>query len=197
MTGEGEPRLVFVGAVEEGRHCLDALVASGEHFAGIVTLTEAMAAVTSGAVSFDDVAASQGATLLQVLEDMNTVAAALNSDLQDVAAALTAAVEEAKTSLAWLLENHSSDPTIPGGVSYHFLMMMGALCGGWQLARSAQVAAEKLAGGDADKDFYNAKILSAKFYAEQALPRVAAHSRSVQFGSATMMAVTLDQLRSE
>ncbi len=59
------------------------------------------------------------------------------------------------------------------------------------MARSAKVAREKLAGGDADTDFYTAKILMAKFYAEQALPRVAAHARSVQSGSAIIMAITL------
>jgi hypothetical protein len=132
-----------------------------------------------------------------LLDDVNAAAGELDDEFADIAAALSSAAEEAKASLVWLLENHASDPTIPGGVSYHFLMMMGTLCGGWQMARSAKVAREKLAGGDIDTDFYSAKILTARFYAEQALPRVAAHARSVQSGSATMMAITLDQLRGE
>jgi hypothetical protein len=114
-----------------------------------------------------------------------------------IGATLETATADARESLDWLLANHASDPTIPGGVSYHFLMMMGTLCGGWQMARAAKLAAKKLSGGATDSDFYTAKILSAKFYAEQAMPRVAALARSVQTGSATMMSVTLDQLRGD
>ncbi|HEY3176033.1 MAG TPA: methionyl-tRNA formyltransferase [Candidatus Polarisedimenticolia bacterium] len=67
------PRILFVGAVEEGRRCLDALVASGERFCGIVTLKESLAAATSGAVPFDDVAAAQRIPILKV-GDLNAQA---------------------------------------------------------------------------------------------------------------------------
>jgi len=50
----GECRTLFVGAVEEGRRCLDAMLAAGERFVGVVTLKDSLAATTSGAVSFDD-----------------------------------------------------------------------------------------------------------------------------------------------
>ena len=59
-------RTLFVGAVEEGRRCLDALVADGERFAGIVTLNDDLASKTSGAVSFDDVARDQDVPLIKV-----------------------------------------------------------------------------------------------------------------------------------
>lgn len=67
----GGPRILFVGAVEEGRRCLDALVAAGERFCGIVTLKDSLAATTSGAVPFDDVAAAQGIPILKV-GDLNS-----------------------------------------------------------------------------------------------------------------------------
>lgn len=62
----GGCRTLFVGAVEEGRRCLDALLAEGEPFIGIVTLRDDLAARTSGAVAFDDVAGAHGITLLKV-----------------------------------------------------------------------------------------------------------------------------------
>jgi alkylation response protein AidB-like acyl-CoA dehydrogenase len=165
--------------------------------ARILTIYEGTTGIQAGDLVGRKVLREQGATLQLLLDDVNAAAGDLDDEFADIAAALSSAAEEAKASLVWLLENHASDPTIPGGVSYHFLMMMGTLCGGWQMARSAKVAREKLAGGDIDTDFYSAKILTARFYAEQALPRVAAHARSVQSGSATMMAITLDQLRGE
>lgn len=60
------PRVLFVGAVGEGRRCLDAMIARHERFAGIVTLNDSLAATTSGAVPFDDVAREQGIPLLKV-----------------------------------------------------------------------------------------------------------------------------------
>jgi len=59
-------RILFVGAVQEGRRCLDALTASGERFSGIVTLPDSAAAKTSGAVSFDDAARILRVPLLKV-----------------------------------------------------------------------------------------------------------------------------------
>ncbi len=69
MTGP-DCRVLFVGAVEEGRRCLDALMQGGERFAGIVTLKDELAATTSGAVPFDDAAESAGIPLLKV-RDLN------------------------------------------------------------------------------------------------------------------------------
>jgi alkylation response protein AidB-like acyl-CoA dehydrogenase len=165
--------------------------------ARILTIYEGTTGIQAGDLIGRKVLREQGATLQLLLDDIDAVAGELDGELAGIGAALSAAVSDVRASLVWLLENHASDPTIPGGVSYHFLMMMGTLCGGWQMARAAKVAHGKIAGGDADTDFYGAKILSAKFYAEQALPRVAAHANSVKFGSATMMAVSLDQLRGE
>jgi methionyl-tRNA formyltransferase len=66
-----EPRVVFVGAVEEGRRCLAALIDSGERFAGIVTITPELRATTSGWARFDELAAAIDAPLLEV-RDLNT-----------------------------------------------------------------------------------------------------------------------------
>ena len=165
--------------------------------ARILTIYEGTTGIQAGDLIGRKILREQGATLTGLLDEIDAVAGGLDGELAGIGSALSVATEDARESLSWLLANHASDPTIPGGVSYHFLMMLGALCGGWQLARSAEIAADKLAGGTVDSDFYKAKILTAKFYAEQSLPRVVAHARSIQSGSATMMAVTLDQLRGE
>ncbi|HZI93269.1 MAG TPA: methionyl-tRNA formyltransferase [Patescibacteria group bacterium] len=66
-------RTLFVGAVEEGRRCLEAMLADGERFAGIVTLKDDLAAGTSGAVSFDEIARERGIPLIKV-GDLNAEA---------------------------------------------------------------------------------------------------------------------------
>ena len=80
-----EPRIVFVGAVVEGRRCLEALIEAGERPIALVTLDPALAASTSGYVQFDDIAATLGVPLLAV-RDLNAppnveLVAALHPDL--------------------------------------------------------------------------------------------------------------------
>ena len=66
MSSSAQPRIVFVGTVAEGRRCLEALLAHGERFAGLVTLDPALAPTTSGWVRFDDLAAAHAIPLLTV-----------------------------------------------------------------------------------------------------------------------------------
>ena len=74
-------------------------------------------------------------------------------------------------------------------------MLLGTVTGGWQLARAALIARERLAAGAAgpDRDFYQAKTVTARFYAEQFLPLATAHLRALQAGPDTLLAITDDQ----
>jgi len=63
-------RTLFVGVVEEGRRCLEAMLEWGERFCGIVTLKEEWARETSGAVPFDGLAERSSVPLLKV-RDLN------------------------------------------------------------------------------------------------------------------------------
>jgi len=131
------------------------------------------------------------------MDDVVAAAAAAGAELAAITAALREGVASVRSSLEWLLANFKVSATNAGAVSYHFLMMLGVVTGGWQMARAALIAREKLADGAADKDFYTAKLLTARFYAEQSLPRALAHARTIPAGSETMMAFTLEQFRGE
>ena len=83
----------------------------------------------------------------------------------------------------------------PGAVACHLLMLMGTVAGGWQLARAALIAHRQLAGkpDGAEQGFLEAKIITARFYAEQFLPLATAHLRALQAGSDTLLAITDEQ----
>ena len=114
-----------------------------------------------------------------------------------IGTALREGVANVRAALEWLLANYKASAANAGGVSYHFLMLLGTVVGGWQMARAALVANAKLAAGEVDKDFYTAKLQTVSFYAEQSLPRAMAHARTIAAGSETMMAFTLEQFRGE
>jgi len=69
------------------------------------------------------------------------------------------------------------------------MMLMGTICGGWQMARAVLVAKDKISKGDDDPDFYKSKIISARFYADHYLPRASAYLGSIIAGSESTMAL--------
>ncbi|MEJ2138842.1 MAG: acyl-CoA dehydrogenase C-terminal domain-containing protein [Gammaproteobacteria bacterium] len=165
--------------------------------ARILTIYEGTTGIQAGDLVGRKILRDGGAALTTMLDEMDATAAACKAagnELTTVCESLTAAVSGAREALAWLLANAKADPANAGAVSYHFLMLLGLVAGGWQMARAALIATEKLAAGAADNDFYAAKILSARFYAEQSLARVSGHAATISSGSATLMSITVDQL---
>ena len=168
--------------------------------ARILTIYEGTTGIQAGDLVGRKTLRDGGAALRQMIEEMDaTVAECLagGSVLQLIGKSLQEAVMAVRESLQWLLSNAKAEPANAGAVSYHFLMLLGTVTGGWQLARSALAAQRHLSAGSADAEFYSAKLLTARFYAEQIMPRATAHRRSIEAGGETMMAFTLEQFRGE
>jgi len=168
--------------------------------ARILTIYEGTTGIQAGDLVGRKIIRDGGAALNLMLDEMVATADSASSagaELATIGSTLAAAVGTVRAAQQWLLTNHDENPNNAGAVSYHFLMMLGVVCGGWQMARAALVAKARLDEGAVDKDFYSAKLLTAQFYAEQAMPRAAAHAASIQAGSETMMNFSIEQLRGE
>ncbi len=74
-------------------------------------------------------------------------------------------------------------------VAVPYLKLTGTVLGGWLHAKSAAIAAARLAAGGADADFYRSKLATARFYAEHILPTAEALARVVQGGGAAVAEV--------
>ena len=70
-------------------------------------------------------------------------------------------------------------------VSVPYLKLCGYVTGGWLLAKSAAIAAAKPDGPD--REFYAAKIRTARFYAAQVLPGAVALARVVESGGMSVV----------
>jgi alkylation response protein AidB-like acyl-CoA dehydrogenase len=116
-------------------------------------------------------------------------------ELAVVARGLTEGRKAIEAAGAWLAANYARHPAAPGAASYHVLMLLGTVTGGWQLARAALIAHQRLAAGATgpDAEFYQAKIITARFYAEQFQPLATAHLSALQSGPDTLLALTDDQ----
>ncbi len=64
------------------------------------------------------------------------------------------------------------------------LKLFGIIAGGWQLARSALIARQRLQQGGADSMFHAAKISTARFYADHLLSQAPGLAHSIVHGAA-------------
>ncbi len=113
----------------------------------------------------------QGAALGAYLEEILATADQLAADgeMGDIGLQLRDAAENLQNASRYIIENAAGSQKFVGAVAYNFLMMMGYVAGAWYMARTAQKASAELGG--VDGDFYQKKLVSAKFYFSQLLPR--------------------------
>jgi alkylation response protein AidB-like acyl-CoA dehydrogenase len=130
-----------------------------------------------------DGGAALGALLADVSRELNALPAsdALARATKTAALEAVALLNDAAHSLGKALK---TAPDQAQAVAVPFLKLCGFVLGGWLMAKSASIAAGKLSG--TDKDFYAAKLRSARFYAEQVLPTALGLARVVKSGAASV-----------
>ncbi|HED14496.1 MAG TPA: acyl-CoA dehydrogenase [Gammaproteobacteria bacterium] len=79
-------------------------------------------------------------------------------------------------------------------VSVPYLMLWGVVGGGWLLIRSARIAAVKLQQPQADRNYLQGKITSARFFADHQLTLTMGLATTVESGDATLAALDIDTL---
>jgi 3-(methylthio)propanoyl-CoA dehydrogenase len=135
-----------------------------------------------------------GATVSAFISDMRAVDAPLanaGEDLAVVRQALARGLDELVQSSTHLVTGERRDPELVSAAAFDYMMLIGTVIGGWQLARGALVAQEQIAAGG-DRAFLQAQVVMAQFYAEHVLPRCSAHAAAVRAGSGSTMALAAD-----
>ena len=130
-----------------------------------------------------DGGAALGALIADVSRELNALHAsdALARATKTAALEAVALLNDAAHALGRALK---TAPDQAQAVAVPFLKLCGLVLGGWLMAKSACIAAGKLSGSD--KDFYAAKLHSARFYAEQVLPAALGLARVVKSGAASV-----------
>jgi alkylation response protein AidB-like acyl-CoA dehydrogenase len=104
---------------------------------------------------------------------------------------LTVARQAFVDVVAFIAGNTKAAPNAVFAGSVPYLMLAGNLMAGWQLARSLLVAEDLLAQGE-DKPFMDAKIATARFYAEHVLGKAPGLRDSIVEGADSVTALALD-----
>lgn len=135
---------------------------------------------------------SSATTILKQIEKFAKEAAVdENADVKSIGEALLKGVASLAEVSQWIGMNAMGDLKKAFACSVPYLKLWGVVAGGWQMARAAKIAAEKIAGGDKDP-FYPAKITTAKFYASHVLTQGAWYKRQIIDGSGDVMTLPED-----
>ena len=106
--------------------------------------------------------------------------------------ALKSAIDDASAVVDWLLDVARRDPRLPAAASIKVLHVFGTLLGGYEMARALLAASKQLAAGEGDPQFLKAKVVTARFYAEQILPQTASLRGAIADASETALAFDVD-----
>ncbi len=116
-----------------------------------------------------DGGAAANAFIANVREEAGLLKAARREGLKAIGARLDAAAAALHRSTAWLLETAPGDQAAVLAAASPYLKQFGNVAGGYYLAKGAMAAALILGEGAGDKDYLEAKIAIAKFFADNYL----------------------------
>ena len=114
-----------------------------------------------------------------------------SADALAVARRLKAGREAFVDVIEFVAANTRTDPNAVFAGSVPYLMLAGNVVAGWQLARSLLVAQEQLAQG-VDAAFMQAKITTARFYADHLLTKATGMRDSIVEGADSVNALALE-----
>jgi 3-(methylthio)propanoyl-CoA dehydrogenase len=138
-----------------------------------------------------------GRAIRMLIEEIEQVADRLDGAAQDdlavIQTRLRAGLAALSAAVDWLRQAGRQDlNTVLCGAT-PFLHLLGIVSGGWQMARAAAIARNRLDAGANDPAFYRAKITTARFFADHSLSQAAGLAEMTMHGAAAVMALAEEQ----
>jgi hypothetical protein len=111
------------------------------------------------------------------------------SEVEIIASALQKATGDLQTATMWLMQNGMANPNNAGAAAYPYMTLLGTVSLGLRWLRMARASAAALADGAEDSAFHQAKLVTARFYAERIMPDAGALRRKIEAGAESLMAL--------
>ncbi|KEQ51423.1 acyl-CoA dehydrogenase C-terminal domain-containing protein [Sphingobium chlorophenolicum] len=109
--------------------------------------------------------------------------------LAPLAEALEKASGQLGAATMWLMQNAMKNPDNAGAGAVHYMHILGIVATGLMWLRMAKAATALLAAGAEDAPFLEAKLVTARFFAERILPDAGALRRKIEGGAESLMAL--------
>jgi alkylation response protein AidB-like acyl-CoA dehydrogenase len=126
---------------------------------------------------------------LKMLAEEITDAKAGEGEASTVATALEKGVADLQTATMWLMQNGLANPNHAGAAAYPYMTLTGIVGLGLMWLRMAKASKAALANGGGDRSFHEAKLVTARFFAERVMPETGSLTRQIEAGSDTLMAL--------
>ena len=107
----------------------------------------------------------------------------------DFAGALEKATAELQAATMWFMANGMKNPNNVGAGAVAYMHLMGIVAVGLMWLRMAAAAARLKDAGEGDAAFLDAKLATARFFAERAMPEAGALRRKIEGGAEAIMAL--------
>ena len=163
--------------------------------ARITTIYEGTTGIQAGDLVGRKIAREGGATARQwisVLKKFDSeLAQSASADIRAIRPPFAAGVQAVSDGVDFIVANAGKDVKAVFAGAAPFLRLMGIVAGGWQMGRAALAAEKKIASGD--RGFLEAKIATARFYADHVLVQAPALRDTVVRGGSAVMSVPEDQ----
>ena len=172
---------------------------AAQHFrdARITTIYEGTTGIQANDMIGRKTARDGGAVARAVITECTKLATELSkaadADLKRMGAELVTAAQALSGAVDWVVASYRDKPRAVYAAAVPYLKLWGLVAGGWQMARAAQIASQRLSQGKGDATFYRGKIATARFYAESILPQAGALARSIAGGSEAVLALADEQ----
>ncbi|GJJ00857.1 acyl-CoA dehydrogenase [Duganella rhizosphaerae] len=131
--------------------------------------------------------------IAQVRATEAQLAAVDHADFKAILAQLSSGSKDLEAVVDYVVANMKSDIKGVFSGSVLYLKLAGLVLGGWQMARAALVAQQKLDANEGDASFYKAKIATARFFADHILSQASSLRIAIIDGSAGVLALSEDQ----
>jgi 3-(methylthio)propanoyl-CoA dehydrogenase len=162
--------------------------------ARITTIYEGTTGIQANDLVGRKVGYEKGATAQAVIAEMRKVVAALGAgELAGIGKSLAGGIDALEEATRWIVDTFQKNPNGVFAVAVPYLKLFGTVGGGWMMARAAAVAQRKRSEPGADKAFYEAKLITARFYCEHILPQALAHKQTVVSGADSVLALAESQ----
>ena len=106
--------------------------------------------------------------------------------------ALKVASKQLQQAGMFFMQQGMKNPNAALSGSYDFMHLMGHVCLGLMWTRMAKAAYSALDAGAADRDFFESKIATGRYYMARQLPACAMHLARIETGAEPVMALTAE-----
>lgn len=106
-----------------------------------------------------------------------------------IAEALEKANQQLQAATMWLMQNAMTNPNNAGAASYAYMHIMGIVAVGLMWLRMARAAQAQISAGAGNAAYLQAKLVTARFFAERVMPDAGALRRKIEGGAEALMAL--------